>query len=352
MDVELLPTSDQRWDAILDGLHHDVYHRRAYLAAEDEHRGTLSKLFVLSEGRNLMAIPLAFRPVAEVSGLMDASSPYGYPAPLISEATDLNWVPAAIDTFLRELRAANVVSLFLRFHPLLGLQPSHFSSFGRVVEEGSTVAIKLARPFMDVRAEMRKGLRYDVRRALREGQVVLQDVDWRHFAEFLEIYSETMERVGAAADYFFPRAYFERLRDDLGALVSLWVTKIEGQVAAAALITECHGGVQYHLSGTASAHLASHPTKILLDGVAEWANGRGNGWFHLGGGLGGREDSLFHFKAGFSPLRRSFSTARIIVNPATYEDLTEAWAASAGGTIEPDGFFPAYRRPVNGSPSN
>ena len=42
---------------------------------------------------------------------------------------------------------------------------------------------------------------------------------------------------------------------------------------------------------------------------------------HLGGGVGSVQDSLFHFKAGFSKIRNDFLTWQFIVQPAVYDLL-------------------------------
>ena len=67
---------------------------------------------------------------------------------------------------------------------------------------------------------------------------------------------------------------------------------------AAGLFFERQGIVQYHLSGSRRPALRRQPTKLMMDDMVAWAQARGNRVLHLGGGVGGREDSLFHFKAG------------------------------------------------------
>lgn len=339
----VLTTSDPAWPTYLNGTQHDVYHLPAYLQAEDDFRGDTSKLVVVSDAKASLVVPLTFKEIPGTEGSLDASSPYGYPAPLISADADGDWIDSAIESLLSHLRGMGVVSLFLRFHPLLGIRPEVFARFGVQVQQGPTVAVVLGRPFEAIKADMRKGHRYDIRKALREGQRVEWDENWNYFEHFLEIYRQTMDRVGAGEGYYFSREYFERLRDDLADHVSLWVTKIDDEVAAASLITECGGIAQYHLSGTRSDFLGQYPTKALLEAAANWANKRGNSFFHLGGGLGGQEDSLFRFKAGFSKERQTFSTVRIVVDQEKFSHLVSAWERENdeySGDLS--GYFPPY----------
>jgi hypothetical protein len=80
----------------------------------------------------------------------------------------------------------------------------------------------------------------------------------------------------------------------------------------------------------------------MMHFVAGWAKARGDRTLHLGGGVGGRADSLFHFKAGFSPLRHRFRTLRVVVDEDRYVALVSALDAG----LDPSdraGFFPLYR---------
>jgi hypothetical protein len=82
-----------------------------------------------------------------------------------------------------------------------------------------------------------------------------------------------------------------------------------------------------------------------------WAQERLNRVLHLGGGVGGAYDSLFHFKAGFSDTRADFYSYRLIVDQSRYESLSRVAAMQAEGDSSiPTNFFPAYRRAVPHAP--
>ena len=88
-------------------------------------------------------------------------------------------------------------------------------------------------------------------------------------------------------------------------------------MAAAALFVETSGIVQYHLAGSDERYSRDRPTKILMNAVRSWAQERGDVRLHLGGGVGGADDSLMHFKAGFSDERHVFQTLRVVVDEGT-----------------------------------
>jgi thiamine pyrophosphokinase len=81
---------------------------------------------------------------------------------------------------------------------------------------------------------------------------------------------------------------------------------------------------------------------MLLE-VMQWAHAQGAAYMHFGGGLGGREDSLFHFKAGFSKQRADFFTYRLIADSQAYDTLCIRWQEQHQAPLD-ETFFPAYRK--------
>ena len=80
----------------------------------------------------------------------------------------------------------------------------------------------------------------------------------------------------------------------------------------------------------------------MFDVVRTWAKERGNVTFHLGGGFGAKEDSVFDFKAGFSPLRHPYYTWQLLFEPETYQGLERRRARQTESNIDAQ-FFPIYR---------
>ena len=217
------------------------------------------------------------------------------------------------------------------------------------MQHGETVSIDLTRPTEAIWADTRSDHRNQINRAIRAGHRATMDEEWRHYDAFKRIYRATMDRVGAADFYQFDDAYFDALRATLGSTLHLSVVEIDGAVAAAGLFVETDGLVEFHLSGTDEAFLKDRPTKLMLHEVRSWAKARGDRVMHLGGGLGGANDSLFEFKAGFSKTRHPFHTLRLVCDPERYAALVEA-SGGGGDPADLTGFFPAYRRA--GSPTD
>ncbi len=80
-----------------------------------------------------------------------------------------------------------------------------------------------------------------------------------------------------------------------------------------------------------------------------WATQLGARVFHLGGGVGAQQDSVFRYKAGFSDRRHTFRTWRWILRPDIYEQCCARATeknVNNGLRAASDGYFPAYRGPT------
>ena len=315
---------------------------------------------MVGDRRRGFAWPYLLRRVADVpwlagSDARDVHSVYGYPGPLSwgCEPGD-EFVRAAWSELLATWREQAVVTAFTRFNPLLG-NAALISSLPwphevdgvpeHVVEQGPTVSIDLTVGHTTLRHSYGRDLRREIDHSRRQGLTTVHDEAWAYLPAFTALYHETMRRNRAATYYFFDEAEFQGLRHRLENHLHLLVTKLDDVVAAAGLFTEWDGIVHWYLVGSSDALRAVAPAKVLLDDAIPWARARGNHVLHLGGGRGGREDSLFWFKSRFSPLRLRFHTGRWILDRDAYRALVEARrSAMPGSTGGLDGsFFPAYR---------
>lgn len=337
---------------------YDTYHLPGYHAVAEALGEGEPRLFVFSDGDRCAALPFLLRSVNEVEGLedsgcRDAVSAYGYPG-LVSSVSRLD---SGADQYRRGFQAAlaeameslDVVSLFVRQNPMID-SSWMFSPMVSPVALGATVAIDLLQPEDEQLRQIRNDHRRDIRRARREGLVVRQDRGFEHLDAFRQLYVETMDAVGASDAYYFPREYFIALKEQLPGRVKLYVAEQDGKITSGALFLVSNNIIQYHLSGRATAFRHRRGTsKLILDEVRAWGTRNGHAWLHLGGGTGGRRDSLFSFKAGFSNKLLEFQTASLLFQPRSYRQLVERrrrWAKEMGHEVADGHFFPAYRKPA------
>jgi hypothetical protein len=335
--VDLLPPGAPAWDEVLRRVEHDFYHLPAYVAtAAKGERGEPWAIHVEDGARRLL-LPIVVRPIAD--GLRDATSPYGYPGPLVVGSHG-DFAREALLAARERLARDRIVTLFVRGHPILG--PPLPTEVGTVVDHGPTVSIDLRLSAEELWRQTRSTCRHDIARALRAGHRVFLDERFEHLPVFVAMYRATMERVAAAPHYRFPDSHFADLREALGRRLRLCVVEIGGDVAAAGLFVETCGLVQYYLSGTEARFSREGPAKLMLHFMRTWAREHGDGRLHLGGGVGGAEDSLFAFKAGFSPERHRFRTLRVVADEPAYRALVRARDPS-WDPCDRRGFFPLYR---------
>jgi Acetyltransferase (GNAT) domain len=339
MKTRLLGADAPEWVSFLAETLHDFYHLPQYVAlCAAQERGEALALHV-TDARSRLLLPLIVRSIPGGDGF-DATSPYGYPGPLSNGPRDPTFIRRAMAAGMPVLRDAGVVSAFVRLHPLLNAIPP--LGIGTLVRHGETVSVDLTLPNETLWAQTRMNHRRDIRETIRLGYMARMDGAWDHYETFKRLYQITMQRRAAARYYFFEEAYFDGLRDALGESLHLCVVEKDGVIAAAGLFVETNGIVQYHLSGTDDAFRMIQPTKLMMHFVRGWAKNRGNRVFHLGGGVGGANDSLLQFKVGFSPLRHTFSTLRMVIDEPRYRRLV----AARDPSLDPEvlgGYFPPYR---------
>jgi lipopolysaccharide/colanic/teichoic acid biosynthesis glycosyltransferase len=320
---ELREVGAEEWEGLTAGA--DVYFRRAYVEASallDDGR----PLFLHAPGEHVgFAAVLRDDPA-------DVTSPYGYGGPLLlAEGAELGRFWERYDAWCRE---RGILASFVRFHPLLG---NERDARGVHVEAlGHTVAWRLEGG-RDLLAGMDKHHRRLIRKAEREGLAATVIQGPASLDGFVALYEETMRRTDASAFYFFPPAYWERLARLGDALVLVEVRR-RGELAASVLCLAGSPWLHYHLGGASDEGRRLGASHLALFSAARWGQKLGFEALHLGGGVGGQEDSLFEYKRRFAP--DDLVTAS--VGKAVHDE--EAYRRLAGGAeIDFDGYFPAYR---------
>lgn len=346
---EVYLASNPQWRELLNEAPHDVFHRPEYHQLPGFGHEGEAFLFAYREDQgSLFLWPYLMRPIG-ATGLNDVTSVYGYAGPLCKG--DTAFAQRACLALRDQWREQSVVAAFTRFHPLLenadcvealeaaGLGPGRSSA-------GTTVSIDLTIPLDDQVRRYQKVLRQEIRKAREIGFVTTEDHEWADVDGFVHLYRETMGRRNSRADYLIDSSWVERFRTAVGSHARLFVTRFEGRIAAALLAIEYAPYLHAHLTGINSDLAAHSPLKILLDDIRIWGTQRGLRSFHLGGGLGGREDSLFQFKRRFSSVTHAFQTGKWVLDPSRYGDLEHAHRADLarrGFRVGNPEFFPIYR---------
>jgi len=351
VEAEFIKPADTRWTGVLAKTQHDFYHLPEYLVFAAKHEGGTPVAFYAKDGDAEFLAPLLIREVPAMldtpGGLKDAITPYGYPSPLLTVPGNASMLMRFLDAFQHSALEQGIIAAFFRLHPLLQFPLERLAEQGSLVHHGYTVYLDLSLSPEDIWAQVSRTHRRHINRLHKAGFHVVLD-DWSLFDQFITLYRATMKRKSADEFYLFSNSYFYDLRAALSDCLHLYaVLSPEAEVAAAGVCVAMNGIVQNHLVGTNEKYEHAAPIKLTLDYLWRWAKGMGYDVLHLGGGVGGSSDSLFAFKAGFSDLRASFYTFRMILDGDNYALLTRL-QNEQNATTESNAraFFPEYRRPA------
>lgn len=343
----MIDTHSPKWQGALRNLGHDVYHLPEYFDISSKLEGGSPLAFLGMKKSSVLFVPFLVKKLpTEFSGCVigqDATSPYGYASPLLSECDRPEEYGSLLTEMLLHFQSLGLVSVFLRLHPLFKYPLDLLSQIGTLVNHGQTVYIDLTNPEEGIISNFCKNHKRGINKLKRDGYTVVID-EWSYYNKFIYLYRETMERVGATRFYFFGNDYFKQLKNSLQErLHLLTVLSKDKQVAAGGLFTGVNGIVQYHLGATSSSFLNAAPSKLMFLYAILWSKKNGFKKIHLGGGLGAGNDALFQFKRGFSNSLADFYTWRIIVDKTKYNLLVNLHNRISDK--KQYGFFPIYRMP-------
>lgn len=355
MNLQVINLENPLWLQILQTLRHDIYHLPEYMALEARRIKATPEAILIADNENIFFLPYLLRHCNEIvdgelliQKVFDVVSPNGYAGILLSEAAANmpEFLDFAMNQLIHLFKKKYVCSAFFRLHPILNQDFNKILNSDVCQVNGETVSIDLRLSESEIWHQTRPEHRNKINRCKRNGLEVRIVPYYKYIDRFIEIYEETMARVGAAKFFYFDREYFLQMGNALGDKIHLCIVELDEQAICGGLFTECCGIIQYHLGGTKTNFLKQAPSKLMFDYVRFWAKERGNEVFHLGGGVGGAKDSLYQFKAGFSKQRHALVTQRIIIDERQYLNLVDLRAKSLNIEAEKllkTYFFPAYR---------
>jgi hypothetical protein len=350
MESAFVDKDDEEWHQIKKSEGYDFYHLPGYVELDAEIIDGVPICWIAETNEGKVWIPLIKRKIpghiAKGKDYYDLTSPYGYPGihfekPLLPDVFN-----AVLEQYIRDAARENYITSFLRMNPLSN--PFIWRQDKNIEQKyhGFTISVPLNQKPEHLRKNYISNHRQDIRKLKSQGFRFLLD-DMSYYEDFISIYKESMSRVGASDYYRFSESYFDRFFDisDENIHLAVVVNESGEDVAAAGIFTSFNGIIQSHLSATKSSYIDHAPSKLMFDGVIEWAAGLELKWLHLGGGVNSRKDSLYRFKEGFSPVKNQFTTLRIIHDEQRYNNLNYiALQDKEIEEFEDLNYFPLYRQ--------
>ena len=321
---------------------YDFYHTWYYHSLEKSGEPVL---FVYQQQDSFIIFPFLRRKIAN-SSYTDFTSVYGYAGPISDmdfDKMDQQTMEGFKQAFLKFLGAENNVSVFCRLHPIIN-HDILVEKFGSLVNNGKTIAIDLKVTLDEQRLKYRRQFRSKIKQLREKGLYLKQADSDLEIKEFVQIYNENMVRVKAESYYHFNEAYFFNMLNSDDFESSVLLLYMGDEITCGAFVTFSKNIMQFHLAATNNKFLHEGSMKLLIDEASLVGRRKNMEFLHLGGGVGGNEDSLFEFKCGFSDMVLNFKTWRYIANIPAYEVLVEKKLKNQRPNLD---FFPLYRESNN-----
>lgn len=333
----------EEWDQIVRTFSsYDIYYLSGYVQAFHIHGDGAPLLFYYNDGLN-RGINVSmkrritedphFKGVLDDDRYFDLATPYGYGGWLVEGDTE-----QLFRDYERWCLRNNIVSEFVRFHPMIGNQTAVGEHYD-VIPLGETVAMDLSTPEI-IWENISSKNRNVIRKAIKNDVRVYNGHFPEIYRQFKAIYDSTMDKDDAEEYYYFEQSFYTSIIEDLPENAQIFWAEKDEKVIAASIMLECNGYMNYHLSGSLREYSSLAPTNLLLYKAALWGCAHGFRTLYLGGGVGSGEDSLFKFKRAFykGDLHRFYIGCKVF-DPDVYQELTMMRVDS----IENVNFFPVYR---------
>jgi hypothetical protein len=319
----------------------DIYFNDNYAKLYEQiENGKACKICVDNENGSIEShVILRKIPIALDKQYYDIVTPYGYGGPIITSLRGNK--DELIKNFCSEMESFvcknNVVSEFVRFHPVLrnalDFKSIYNSEFNRKTA-GTNV-----RDY-EIEEEFSKSVKKNIKRAQNAGVSYEIVENPNEVEEFKKVYYSTMDRDKADDYYYFNDEYFDKCLKTLGKNVLYVKVYFDHKVIAAGFYFICGEILECHLSGTLSEYLHLSPAYITKIATARWAKDHNVHFIHYGGGTTPDEDnSLYQFKKKFGlHTEFDFHIGKKIWNQKIYDELCRKC-----GVDEYSKYFPAYR---------
>lgn len=356
MTLTVLTVKDRdAWLALLDQLPkelQDIHYHPDYFAIYEKTYADQAYLVVWTGQSGTIFKPIVVRDIPEeISKIKrcDFASVYGYGGPLATGQPTPKDVKGFAQGFLEFAQQKAAITDFTLLNPKFTNAQKDVLPAEQAVDYRKEVVVADLTPTLpEIWARIDDRQRKAAMSARKAGvEIIASDGSDADYDAYHLRYLETMDTVNARAFWHFPKDYFHNCRDCLGPdHVTLLHAQHDGKIIASFFHIHMYDTVYYHFSCADLAARKLNPTPLLMLDSLIWAKGCGYKWFHLGGGRTDGADPLFTFKNSFSHQTLPLYSTQSILDPSTYDSLTNAVKArekQTHGDVLDNPFFPRYR---------
>lgn len=340
-----------KWDSMVKSFSNfDVYYLSGYTKAFKLH-GDGEPILIYYRDEEIRAINVVmirdiaedkrFKDKIESKSLFDITTPYGYGGFIIEGILNDNSLKKINKEYSDYCRSKNIISEFVRFHPVLKNSKIN-SEIYEVIDLGKTITMDLISK-EQIWNDLSSKNRNVIRKAIKSGVEVYWGRSPKLIDDFIPLYNATMNKDDATDYYYFNKEFYESVLEDLRYNSLIFYALYDQKIISMSMILFGNDNMHYHLSASDREHQSLAATNLLLYEAACWGCENGYKSFHLGGGLGSKEDSLFKFKKAFNKNSGTyFSIGKKIFNKEKYDELTKIREKNFNNINT--NFFPQYRK--------
>lgn len=332
----------KEWDELVRSFaNYDVYYLSGYVKAFQIHGDGEPQLFYYNEN-GLRGIYVYMKRNTTIEGVYDSITPYGYGGFLLEGDDSEDNMKALWKAYVEKMKSENVVDNFVRYHPVLA-NAVPMKACSDVIDLGKTVSMDLTSEEV-IWKNIHSKNRNMIRKAEKNGIVIKHGQGLELFDDFIKIYNATMDKDNAEPYYYFKPEFYKSIHEDLKDNYEMFWAEYDGKIIAMSIMIFANGRLNYHLSGSDLQYRNLAPSNLLLYKAAMWGMEKGMKTFHLGGGVGSKEDNLYKFKIAFNRFSDcQFSIAKHIFDNEKYDELVAERASRDAVFDKESTFFPLYR---------
>ena len=339
----------EKWDEIVKSFkYHDIYYLSDYCKAFKIHGDGEPTLFYYTN-KDVKAINVVMKRDISLdknffgkiphNTYYDITTPYGYGGFLVEGTATKDNMEILRDVYKNYCENEGIVSEFVRFHPVLN-NCEKVESIYDITKLGTTITIKLISK-QQIWNDLISKNRNVIRKATKSGVEIFWGRDPKLLKEFIKLYNETMDKDNASDYYYFEAEFYNSILNDLKYNSMFFYAVYNEKIIAISIIMFANHQMHYHLSASDKEYQHIAATNLLLFEAACWGCENGYSTFHLGGGLGSKEDNLFKFKKAFNKNPSTyFSIGKRVFDYEKYEALVKLRSPRKGIDTS---FFPMYR---------
>lgn len=333
MSYKILTLLDrQEWKDYQNRLpidHQDIYYTPEYYALYENYGDGKAQCFVFEKDGELALYPFLLNSINELGyeldkEYFDIQGAYGYNG-VVGSSYNPEFIDAFYQAFNEFILEKNIVAEFTRFHPII--KNNTFSqTYLKTFFDRRTVFIDTTKSEEELWSDLQRTTKKQINRCYDRHNIkvrVLNGVE-SELDTMVNIYTESMKRVGSSDYLFFNKEYFKQLLSLPQTIqyVAYYDNKPISTITAFVGETILHG----HLGGTLDEYISISPFSLLYWEMIKTAKEYHLKYVHVGGGATADEnDNLLLYKQHFSKLKSEFHIGKKVYNEGIYKSIILQW---------------------------